>query len=185
MGATDFLMTQRRVKEAPPTISDPNTITVAATLVADRRFWRHLQNLRELKSFLTSEGVTFSDEDLEATQLGELDILSFSRSGRIPSADEWRQIDTKTNRLTRYLSYCLRRKLHLFRLRMYFRILPIIFIVFAIMALILNATTRYAITDKNGGLTVMGGLLDFLSNIFWILALGELGRVVNYFEDCT
>jgi hypothetical protein len=148
-----------------------------AVFVGDRRFWQQLENLRELKGFLFSEGVVFGEADLDAIQLGELDRLAFSPRGRIPSIDEWREIDNKMNTLGKYLDYPLRRKRTLLRLRPYFRTFPLIFLAVAIVALFADSCTRYftEVIDEVVNFTFLGTILDFTANLAWILALGGLG----------
>jgi len=153
---------------------DPKAIAPRALFVSDRRFWQQLQSLRELKSFLLSEGVVFQDADLDAIQLGELDSLAFSLLGRTPSTDEWRAIDKKMNALGKYLDYPLRRKRTFLRLRPYFRTFPLIFLSLAIIALFGDSWSRYLI-DEKGDFTFLGTTLDFAANLTWILALGGLG----------
>jgi hypothetical protein len=124
---------------------DPKGATAGPELVSDRRFWGQLQSLRELKSFLVSEGLVFKEDDLGAIQLGELDLLVFSPRGRMPTMNEWRQIDEKMNSLAKYLDYRLRRKRTLLRLRLYFRTLPLFFLFLAIFSLFADSYTRFLV----------------------------------------
>jgi hypothetical protein len=174
MWALPNFLVPRTADDRVSEIRDARANTASAVFVADRRFWQQLQSLRELKSFLLSEGVVFTDADLDAIQLGELDRLAFSPRGRIPSIDEWREIDKKMNALGKYLNYPLRRKRTLLRLRPYFRTFPLIFLSVAIIALFADSCTRYLL-DKQGNLNFVGTILDFAANLAWILALGGLG----------
>jgi hypothetical protein len=153
--------------------SDSKAGATRAALVGDRRFWQQLQNLRELKSFLFSEGVVFKEDDLAAIQLGELDVLAFSQRGRMPSIDEWRQIDAKMNALAKYLDTPLRRKRIFLRLRLYFRTYPLLFLFLAIVSLFITSSSRYFIDGNQ--LSPLGTLIDFTGTLMWVLALGGLG----------
>jgi hypothetical protein len=155
-------------------IRDLKANASTTVFVGDRRFWQQLQSLRELKSFLFSEGVVFQDSDLDAIQMGELDRLAFSLRGRMPSIDEWRAIDTKMNALGKYLDYPLRRKRIFLRLRPYFRTFPLLFLSLAIIALFADSCSRFLV-DEKGNFTFFGTTLDFAANLTWILALGGLG----------
>jgi len=152
---------------------NPKADGAGTVVVGDRRFWQQLQNLREIKSFLFSEGVVFKEEDLAAIQLGELDLLVFSPRGRMPSIDEWCQIDAKMNALAKYLDNPLRRKRTFLRLRPYFRTFPLLFLFLAIFSLFVDSSTRYLVNGTQ--LTFLGTIIDFAANLGWILALGGLG----------
>jgi hypothetical protein len=145
-----------------------------SALISDRRFWQQLSSARDLKSFLFSQAVVLEEADLDAINLGDLDMLGFSRSGRMPTGEEWTQLDRKSNSLLQHLNFPLRRKRSLMGLSAYFRDLPLVFLALAIGALMLDSTTRYLV-DEHHAATVLGTQLDFASNLLWILALGGLG----------
>jgi hypothetical protein len=146
-----------------------------SALISDRRFWQQLRSARELKSFLFSQAVVLEDADLDAINLGDLDMLGFSRKGRMPTGEEWAQLDRKSNSLLQHLNFPLRRKRSLMGLSAYFRDLPLVFLGLAIGALMLDSTTRYLVDEKTHSPTGFGIELDFASNLLWILALGGLG----------
>lgn len=84
---------------------------LATEAIANERFIRQLDELRGLKEFLFEEKVQFKEEDLNSIDLEELNNLSYSTSGRVPTADEWRTLDEKLTKLASYLSDDLRRKI--------------------------------------------------------------------------
>lgn len=108
--------------------------------IANERFIRQLDELRELKEFLFEEKVQFKEEDLGSIDLEELNNLSYSTSGRVPSADEWRTLDEKLSKLASYLSDDLRRKIRIRELGLFFRTLPIIFLTSSVVSTIVYLT---------------------------------------------
>ncbi len=61
---------------------------LATEAIANERFIRQLNELRGLKEFLFEEKAQFKEEDLDSIDLEELNNLSYSTSGRVPTADE-------------------------------------------------------------------------------------------------
>jgi hypothetical protein len=108
---------------------------LATEAIANERFIRQLNELRGLKEFLFEEKVQFKEEDLNSIDLEELNNLSYSNSGRVPTADEWRTLDEKLTKLASYLSDDLRRKIRLRELSLFFKILPIFFLAFSVNGL--------------------------------------------------
>src|SRR5271168_1346699 len=105
----------------------------ATEAIANQRFINQLDELRQLKEFLFEEKVQFKEEDLDIIDLEELNNLSYSPTGRVPNAGEWRTLDEKLAKLASYLSDDLRRKIRLRELRVFFRTLPIIFLVLSVI----------------------------------------------------
>jgi hypothetical protein len=158
-------------------LHDDITLQPAVTsnfTINDRRFWLQLTSARELKDFLISELVMLDEAALNSVQFGELDNVRYSSSGRTPSIEEWRVLDSLYSALAKHLNDTLRRKRGLLRLKPYFRTLPLVFLSVAIFSLILDSSTRYML-DAAGNSTALGTGVDLASNMLWILSLGGLG----------
>jgi hypothetical protein len=132
---------------------------LATEAIANERFIRQLDELRALKEFLFEEKVQFKEEDLDSIDLEELNNLSYSASGRIPSAGEWRTLDEKLTKLVSYLSDDLRRKIRIRELRLFFRTLPIIFLVFSVFSSMTYLIIRYFPIRPHRGAYCYGLLL--------------------------
>ena len=96
--------------------------------IADERFIRQLDQLRELKQFLFEEKVKFATDDLDCIDLAKLNNISYSGRGRVPSIGEWRILDAKLAKLASYLNDEMRRKIRIRELKIFFKTLPIIFL---------------------------------------------------------
>jgi hypothetical protein len=107
--------------------------------IANERFIRQLDELRQLKEFLFEEKVQFKEDDLDGIDLEELNNLSYKASGRVPSVGEWRTLDEKLSKLASYLNDDLRRKIRIHELKLFFRILPIGFLATTVVSTILYA----------------------------------------------
>ena len=116
---------------------------LATEVIANQRFIRQLDELRKLKEFLFEEKIQFKEEDLDVIDLEELNNLSYSPTGRVPNAGEWRTLDEKLAKLASYLSDDLRRKIRLRELSLFFKILPICFLAFSVISTILYLVLPY------------------------------------------
>ena len=70
--------------------------------IADGRFIHQLDQLRELKQFLFEEKVKFETADVDCIDLVELNNISYSGKGRMPSVGEWHILDAKLAKLASY-----------------------------------------------------------------------------------
>lgn len=144
---------------------------LATEAIANERFIRQLDELRTLKEFLFEEKVQFKEEDLDSIDLEELNNLSYSSSGRIPSAGEWRTLDEKLTKLASYLSDDLRRKIRIRELRLFFRTLPIIFLAVSVCSIMV-----YSIITSFSGAYSPWRLLLWLAIVSaWSISQGGLG----------
>jgi hypothetical protein len=66
-----------------------------------------------------------------------LNNLAYSSSGRVPSISEWHKLDEKLAKLTSYLGDDLRRKIRIRELGFFFKTLPISFLAFTVLSIIL------------------------------------------------
>jgi hypothetical protein len=116
---------------------------LATEAIANQRFIRQLDELRKLKEFLFEEKVQFKQKDLDSIDLEELNNLSYSTTGRVPNAGEWRTLDEKLTKLTSYLGDDLRRKIRIRELKLFFRTLPIIFLVSSVFSSMIYLNHKY------------------------------------------
>jgi hypothetical protein len=140
--------------------------------IANERFIRQLDQLRELKEFLFEEKTRFKEEDLGSIDLKELNNLSYSNTGRVPSASEWRILDEKLATLASYLTDELRRKIRIRELALFFRTLPIIFLIFSGIATISYLILPYFTLGPGSLLRIF---LWLLIVAIWAVCQGGLG----------
>lgn len=140
-------------------------------VIANERFIRQLDQLRELKEFLFEEKAQFREEDLGSIDLKELNNLFYSSSGRVPSADEWRTLDAKLAKLASYLTEELRRKIRIRELALFFKTLPIIFLAVSVLSTILYINLSYLL-DSNSSWRLLSWLIVVSA---WAISQGGLG----------
>ncbi|MGC2075153.1 MAG: hypothetical protein WA728_03785 [Xanthobacteraceae bacterium] len=145
---------------------------LATEAIANERFIRQLNELRGLKEFLFEEKAQFKEEDLDSIDLEELNNLSYSTSGRVPTADEWRTLDEKLTKLTSYLSDDLRRKIRLRELSLFFKILPIFFLAFSVVSTIAYLILPYFDLAEGSLLRIF---LWLIIVSVWAISQGGLG----------
>jgi hypothetical protein len=139
--------------------------------IANERFIHQLDELRELKEFLFEEKVQFKPEDLQNIHLQNLNNLSYSSSGRCPNDIEWQKLDEKLATLTSYLSQDMRLKIRLGELGIFFKTLPIIFLISSVLSTILYINLPYML-----GETSPWRLLLWLTIMsIWSISQGGLG----------
>jgi hypothetical protein len=147
-----------------PHTPNPNSIS-------DRRFVGQLQEIKNLKQFLFEQKVKFEPAQLGSIDLGSLNNLYFSPSGRVPTSEEWKLLDEKISILASYLSDELRQKIRVRELSVFFDTLPLAFLLATL------ATVLYRFLY--GGFLTKGTLLFnasfLLSLIVWTVAQGGLG----------
>jgi hypothetical protein len=150
--------------ELPPHAPSLNSIS-------DKRFVGQLQEVKDLKQFLFEQKVRFEPTQLGSIDLGSLNNLYFSSTGRVPTSEEWKLLDEKIAVLASYLSDELRQKIRVRELSVFFDTLPLIFLLATL------ATVLYRFLY--GGFLTKGTLLFnasfLLSLIVWTVAQGGLG----------
>jgi hypothetical protein len=139
--------------------------------IGNERFIRQLDQLRELKEFLFEEKAQFKEEDLGSIDLEELNNLSYSPTGRVPSAEEWRTLDEKLAKLASYLTDDLRRKIRIRELALFFRTLPIIFLALSVVSTVLYINLPYFL-DSGSNWRLMTWLIIVST---WSISQGGLG----------
>lgn len=139
--------------------------------IADERFIRQLDHLRELKQFLFEEKVKFATEDLDCLDLVRLNNICYSSRGRVPSIAEWRTLDAKLAKLAAYLNDEMRRKIRIRELKVFFTTLPMIFLGMLVSSTILYVSLPWiAATGSTWSL-----LLSLLICFTWLISQGGLG----------
>jgi hypothetical protein len=139
--------------------------------IADERFIRQLDQLRELKQFLFEEKVKFATDDLDCIDLAKLNNISYSGRGRVPSVGEWRILDAKLAKLASYLNDEMRRKIRIRELKIFFKALPIVFLSMLVMSTILYVWLPWiAPTDSTWHLPS-----SLLVCFTWLISQGGLG----------
>jgi hypothetical protein len=139
--------------------------------IADERFIRQLDQLRELKQFLFEEKVKFATDDLDCIDLAKLNNISYSSKGRVPSIGEWRILDAKLAKLASYLNDEMRRKIRIRELKVFFKNLPILFLSMLVISTILYVWLPWiAPTDSTWHLPS-----SLLICFTWLISQGGLG----------
>jgi hypothetical protein len=65
----------------------------------DSRFWNQFTNLTSLKTLLLTRGVHIREEDVALLSFGRLNDLRYNEKGRLPTVDEWDQLDKRCGNL--------------------------------------------------------------------------------------
>ncbi len=143
----------------------------SANKINDERFAQQLREVQNLKQFLFEEKVKFDPSQLGSIDLGLLNNLSFSQSGRAPTAEEWKLLDEKISVLASYLTDELRQKIRVRELSIFFGILPIAFLA-ATLAAIMYRFLYGNFLAKNSTAFIASYLLTL---IVWTVAQGGLG----------
>ena len=139
--------------------------------IADERFIRQLDQLRELKQFLFEEKVKFETDDLDCIDLLELNNISYSGRGRVPSVGEWRTLDAKLAKLASCLNDEMRRKIRIRELKMFFKTLPILFLSVLVISTIFYIWLPWITPTESPWSLPLSLLVSFA----WLIAQGGLG----------
>jgi hypothetical protein len=78
--------------------------------INDSQFMAHLQQLKELRSFLIEQAVPLKPTESNKLLFRELNLLRLNRNGRSPTAEEWESLETLRQELFSHLSDPLRRR---------------------------------------------------------------------------
>src|SRR5258707_7192809 len=81
--------------------------------IRDSRFMNQLANLKSLKSLLLTQAVPIREADAPLLSFGKLNQLRYSEKGRLPTVEEWDQLDERSQRLFSYLDDKLRKRFEL------------------------------------------------------------------------
>jgi hypothetical protein len=149
-------------RRSPPD-DDPNAIR-------DSRFTNQLATLTSLKTLLLTQGVRIREEDAPLLSFGKLNHLRYDEKGRLPTVDEWEQLDKHSQKLFGYLDEGLRKRFELSQTANLIAGLPVLFIFVALLlvALLSLITAMFAV-DRN--------LLLLGCYFFWAALLGAIGAI--------
>src|ERR1700732_3000890 len=143
-----------------PSVNDPNAIR-------DSRFTNQFATLTSLKTLLLTQGVRIREEDAPLLSFGKLNHLRYDEKGRLPTLDEWEQLDKHSQRLFGYLDEGLRKRFELSQTANLIAGLPVLFIFVALLLVaLLSLTTAMFAVDRN--------LLLLGCYFFWAALLGAI-----------
>jgi len=146
-----------------PSVNDPNAIR-------DSRFTNQFATLTSLKTLLLTQGVRIREEDAPLLSFGKLNHLRYDEKGRLPTLDEWEQLDKHSQRLFGYLDEGLRKRFELSQTANLIAGLPVLFIFVALLLVaLLSLTTAMFAVDRN--------LLLLGCYFFWAALLGAIGAI--------
>jgi hypothetical protein len=140
------------------------------TWIGDRSFMEQLSRLKALRQFLLVEGVSVNPDDTSG--LADLNVLRFKAGGRLPDADDWRTLESCTQRLYAYLTIeSLRRKFLLSQAPSIIAWLPVALGFVAVNAL----TCGIFLPDFLPG--NLGNYVRFVCYLYWLASLGGVGAI--------
>jgi hypothetical protein len=140
--------------------------------ISNERFIGQLDQLRQLKQFLFEETARFKADEIDSLDFGSLNNLQYASNGRVPSVIEWRSLDEKLSVLGSYLTDDLRRKIRIRALSVFFRVLPLTFLIASILATIVNMMLGSLFRDAADPAFFF---LWLVTAITWATAQGGLG----------
>jgi hypothetical protein len=137
--------------------------------IRDSRFWNQFTNLTSLKTLLLTRGVHIREEDIPLLSFGRLNDLRYNEKGRLPTVDEWEQLDKRSQKLFSYLDDELKKHFELSQTANLIAQLPLLFIFVAllIVALLSLITVIFAV-DR---------LLLLGCYFLWTALLGAIGAI--------
>ena len=144
-----------RHRSAP--VVDPNNIR-------DSRFTTQFATLASLKTFLLAQGVRIRDEDAPLLSFGELNHLRYNENGRLPTVDEWEQLDKRSLKLFSYLDDGLRKRFELKQAADLIAGLAVVFILLALASLM-------------AAVFVIDHLILLGCYFVWTACLGAIGAI--------
>jgi hypothetical protein len=127
-------------------------------------------NLTSLKTLLLKRGIQIREEDVSLLSFGKLNDLRYSEKGRLPTIEEWEQMDKRSQKLFSYLDDGLRKQFELSLTANLIAGLPVLFIFVALLIVaLLSLITAIFAVDRN--------LLLFGFYILWTALLGAIGAI--------
>jgi hypothetical protein len=122
-----------------------------------------------LKTLLLTRGVHIREEDVPLLSFGMLNDLRYNEKGRLPTIEEWEQLDKRSQKLFSYLDDELRKHFELSQTANLIAQLPLflIFVALLIVALLSLITAVFAV-DR---------LLLLGCYFLWTALLGAIGAI--------
>jgi hypothetical protein len=142
--------------------NDPNAIR-------DARFWNQLTNLASLKALLLTRGVHIREEDIPLLSFGMLNDLRYDEKGRLPTIEEWEQLDKRSQKLFTYLGDELRKHFELSQTANLIAQLPLLLIFVAL--LVVAILSLIAVIFEIDRLLLLG------CYFLWTALLGAIGAI--------
>ena len=132
--------------------------------IRDSRFTNQLATLTSLKTLLLTQGVPIREEDVPLLSFGNLSHMGYGEKGRLPTAEEWDQLDERSRKLFSYLDQGLRKRFELSQTANLIAVLPVLLIIAALLSLI--------------AAIFVGDRLSALACYFlWTACLGAIGAI--------
>ena len=123
-----------------------------------------LATLTSLKTLLLTQGVPIREEDVPLLSFGNLSHMGYGEKGRLPTAEEWDQLDERSRKLFSYLDQGLRKRFELSQTANLIAVLPVLLIIAALLSLI--------------AAIFVGDRLSALACYFlWTACLGAIGAI--------
>jgi hypothetical protein len=148
--------------------------------INDEFFIRDLERLKTLRSFLIEQAVCPPGQT--ALKFGQLNLLRFGTTGRMPTEEEWSLVEELTQSLFGLLTPGLRRNFLMGRLPKWVTLVAIGFAVLAVLALIISVLlVQDAANAFHAGDSTTAAAPESLSfslilpYIIWLLSLGAIG----------
>jgi hypothetical protein len=142
---------------------DPNAIR-------DSGFMNQFANLRSLKTLLLTQGVRISEEDAPLLSFGKLNHLRHDEKGRLPTVEEWEELDNRSQKLFSYLDDELRKRFELSQTANLIAGLPGLIIILALPFVgLLFLMAAISAVDRNQ--------LLFGCYFLWTALLGAIGAI--------
>jgi hypothetical protein len=133
--------------------------------IRDMRFTNQFATLTSVKTLLLTQGVRIREEDAPLLSFGKLNHLRYDDKGRLPTVDEWEQLDKHSQRLFSYLDEGLRKRFELSQTANLIAGLPVLFIFVALLSLM---AAVFAV-DRN--------VILFGCYFLWTACLGAIGAI--------
>ena len=138
--------------------------------IRDSRFTNQFATLTSLKTLLLTQGVCIREEDAPLLSFGKLNHLRYDEKGRLPTVEEWEQLDKHSQKLFSYLDDGLRKRFELSQTANLIAGLPWLFIFVALLFVaLLSLITAIFAVDRN--------LLLLGCYFLWTALLGAIGAI--------
>src|SRR5258708_1560172 len=138
--------------------------------INDDLFFEYVDQLKRLRRFLSQEAIPIGNSDSEALQMGNLHVLYSTPTGRVPTVDEWNQVERQMQLSYSALTPMLRRRFLLSKTPRNLVILPLVFLTLAVLS------EGFVIGVLNFSWQPLCFMLFYL---IWSGSLGSLGAIAS------
>jgi hypothetical protein len=136
--------------------------------VRDQSFIDYVERLKSLHNFLYQAAIPMSSPDVTSLQMGILHSIYFKSDGRMPTVDEWNQVERQTQEIFLLLTPALRRKFLISKTPITLIRLPLYLLGLAVIAVVVPVTA-FNFAWQN--------ILDLVFYLIWTACLGSLGAL--------